>query len=195
MCLFFILLLYGCAQKAEVWRNIDEDNIRVSIFVGQFELAKHIARPESAKCPDPPEVNSEGLEMICISGFRDPPPMKVRIKLHEHIYGDDLGKLVFANTTSHFGLDSIKPGISEKQKYLMIVLSDGITNILPRYHFEALNRRYFKPSLNKEFSELGVSDSYILPIPYPVSWLPCEVSNKAKQWIFREDKHLSLIHI
>jgi len=189
ICLFLISLLSGCAQTPEVWRNIDEESIRVSIFVGQFESAKHIARPDSAECPDPPEVNSDGQEMICISGFRDPPPMKLRIKLHEHIYGDDLGEVVFANTTSHFGLDSIKPGISEKQKYLMIVLSDGITNILPRYHFRPLNQRYFKSISNKEFNKLAIKNSYILPVPYPVSWLPCEVSYKAKNWVYREDKH------
>lgn len=170
------LFLFSCAGKPEVWRNIDTDLPTISIFIGSIKTGKHIARPGPERvCSDPPEVDVNGEEVICIIGHYDPPPMKLTIKLEEQIYGNHLGSQIFANTTSHFGLNSFD--IGNGQKYLMIVLSDGVTNILPRYYFKPVNERYLGDFSENEINQLEPVERYALPLAEPtseVNWLPCD---------------------
>ena len=173
----FVLLLSSCVNKTEVWRNLETDSPTLSIFVGSIQSAKHISRPWPEKvCPDPSEPSPDGKEVICVSGYLDPPPIKLTIDVEQQIYGPELGTKVFANTTSHFGLHSFN--IKDGQKYLMLVLSDGITNIIPKYHFE--------PVVERDLEGLvGASklDSYVLPIEElndEVYWLPCDSQVREK---------------
>ena len=178
-------MLSSCAHDFEVWRDLESDDPSVSIIIGSISKAKYIARPgDEYVCPEP----VEGQEVICVSEYREPPPIKLTIKPEEHLYGNELDSQFFANTTSHFGLNSFE--IGNEQQYLMLILSDGVTNILPRYHFEEVNELYLGDLSDIQIGELGKAGLYALPFRVyesAVHWLPCKVQVLEKT-IVKESK-------
>ncbi len=146
------VFLTGCATQYTEWPDIDDSKSEYAVVAGYFVSGTYL--PEDPVCQSP--------EIICM----DPPPMALRFRVSESIFGPQVPSRVLTFTTSHFGKGGIDFGVDHP--YLLLLTTDGEDFVTPRYHMKRL--------------AWDSRDQLAIPLHSPtdsVWWLPCSVSYPA----------------
>lgn len=145
--LLISVLVSGCTSTSEVYPDIELSSLHPSVVVALPVSGRYMKHFDA--CLDP--------DAICM----DPPPMLIRYRVLENVYGKGLPNNLNIKTTSHFGLVSYN--FKDPYPQLLLVGTNGVENIMPRYH----RMQVAQDNRGK----------FVIPIyeDADVWWLPCEV--------------------
>lgn len=147
---------------------MDTVDSEYAVVVGHFLGGTYL--PEDPKC--------QSGEYICI----DPPPMALRFKVSESVFGARVPSRVVTFTTSHSGKSGIDFGAGHP--YMLQLVTNGELFVTPRYHLKRLawDRR----------------DQLAVPLDSPTDsiwWLPCSASQPTSKINFFGPREAILLEI
>jgi hypothetical protein len=136
---------------------MDDATSEYAVAAGYFVSATYL--PEDPICYT---EQPDGTILLCM----DPPPMALRFRVSESLFGPTIPGRIITFTTSHFGKSGIDYG--SDHPYLLLLITNGVEFITPRYHLKRL--------------AFDSRDQLAAPIESPTDaiwWLPCSVSQPA----------------
>jgi hypothetical protein len=145
-------LLSGCRTSAGVFPENYAEFTEPSIVTGQFLSARYL--DEFPWCAADYQAPDDEI-IICM----DPPPLALRFRIDQVLYGAPRDGIITVYTTDHFGRLSYRDRLG--RAYLVNLVSDGTSFIMPRYQNEPVSEDIDGHPI------VAVWDAFNIP------WLPC----------------------